>query len=330
MSFLNMELKSKKTLLVTGGLGYLGGRICESFIKIGFNVVIGTRKIDVKLPEELSRCTVVHTNFYNYKSLEKACKNIDVIIHLAAMNANDCMKDPEKALLVNSLGTLNLLGAAKINKVRSFIYFSTVHVYGSPLLGNLNEKSLPKPTHDYSITHHVAEEYVIRESGQGSMQGIVLRISNAVGAPLMKETDCWRLVVNNLCKQVVINKQIKLLSEDSIVRDYLSISDICNAVMKITSSDDILEDVKGEIINITNGNSMTLREVSNLIARRSKVVFGYYPEIKHGREDDRCSSQKLLISNKKAQDIGLALNSDLSIEIDELLIKSKKWFGVVS
>ena len=100
--------------------------------------------------------------------------------------------------------------------------------------------------------------------------------------------------------------------------------------MKITSSDDILEDVKGEIINITNGNSMTLREVSNLIARRSKVVFGYYPEIKHGREDDRCSSQKLLISNKKAQDIGLALNSDLSIEIDELLIKSKKWFGVVS
>jgi UDP-glucose 4-epimerase len=324
-----MKIESRKKILITGGLGYLGGRICESLIKIGFDIVIGTRRSDVKLPRELSACTVVSTHFHNYKSLEKACKDIDIIVHLAAMNANDCMKDPEKALLVNGLGTLNLLRAAKENKVKSFIYFSTVHVYGSPLLGILNESSSPKPVHDYSITHHVAEDYVVRESRQGSIQGIVLRISNAVGAPLMKESDCWGLVVNDLCKQVVVDKQIKLLSDDSIVRDYLSVSDICHTIMKITSSDDILEAMKGEIINITNGNSMSLREISDLIARRSEVVLGYYPDIKHYGENKKCSSQKLVISNKKAQSIGLTLDSDLSIEIDRLLIKSKKWFGVI-
>ena len=324
-----MKCSQKKTILVTGGLGYLGGRICESFVKIGFNVVIGTRKDNVTLPRELSLCTIVKTDFNDYRSLQKASSNIDIIIHLAAMNANDCAKNPEKALLVNGLGTFDLLRAAKENKVKSFIYFSTVHIYGSPLLGELNESSLPKPTHDYSITHHIAENYVIRESEKGSIQGVVLRVSNAVGPPLMKNNDCWSLVVNNLCKQVVTGKQIKLLSDDCILRDYLPVSDICNAVIKITSSNDILKKIRGEVVNLSSGISVSLRDISRLIAKRSKVVFGFYPSITYHEKYKGCASKNLLISNKKAQAIGVSINSDLSTEIDKLLIKSKKWFGTV-
>ena len=99
-------------LLVTGGSGYLGGRIVEYLTQKGYSVRVGGRDI-----------------FTDRKSLESSCYGIKTIIHLAAMNAQDCAKDPETALIVNGLNSLRLLSAAEYMGVTKFLYFSTAHIY---------------------------------------------------------------------------------------------------------------------------------------------------------------------------------------------------------
>ena len=140
-------------ILVTGGGGYLGGRIVDYLKGNGFDVKIANRCI-----------------FESHISLMEACNGVEVVIHLAAMNSQDSFNSPEKALMVNGLNTLNLLDAAEKSKVLKFIYFSTIHVYGPKLNGYIDETALPYPVGSYSITHRLAEDYVLDANFKTSLR----------------------------------------------------------------------------------------------------------------------------------------------------------------
>ena len=109
--------KNRGVVLITGGLGYLGGRIVKHLLSLGFRVRIASSRSSPSVPGELSECEVFSYNLAEESTLSKVCKNVSSIIHLAALNAQQCNHDPEAALLVNSLGTLKLLNAAKKNGV---------------------------------------------------------------------------------------------------------------------------------------------------------------------------------------------------------------------
>ena len=101
-----------KTILITGGLGYLGSRIAESLItKNHYKIIIGSRDNRINLPKKLVGCKLVFFDLLEKKSIQKSLKGVDIVLHLAAMNANECAANPEDALLVNGLGTLNLIQA---------------------------------------------------------------------------------------------------------------------------------------------------------------------------------------------------------------------------
>jgi UDP-glucose 4-epimerase len=80
----------------------------------------------------------------NDREVRAACEGMDTIIHLAALNEHESLADPMGALLVNGAGTLKLLEAAIAEGVRRVIYFSTAHVYGSPLIGRITEATVPR------------------------------------------------------------------------------------------------------------------------------------------------------------------------------------------
>ena len=116
---------------------------------------------------------------------------MDAIVHLAAMNEMDCARDPAAALEVNTALTLRLLNAAVAAGVRRFVYLSTAHVYGAPLRGHIDERALPRPVHPYAITHRAAEDFVLAAFDAGRIEGVVLRLSNGVGAPAHAAVDRW-------------------------------------------------------------------------------------------------------------------------------------------
>ena len=92
-------------VLITGGSGYLGGRISIHLEQLGYQVRVGK---SIK-----SNSNGFPVDLTDDHSINRACDGISFIIHLAALNAQSCSDSPEKALIVNSLGTLKLLKAAK-------------------------------------------------------------------------------------------------------------------------------------------------------------------------------------------------------------------------
>jgi UDP-glucose 4-epimerase len=295
-------------VLITGGTGYLGGRIVDYLNQSGVQVRVANREI-----------------FVNQHSLEQACNNVTAIVHLAAMNAQDCEKDPESALLVNGLGTLRLLKAAEKEGVPKILYFSTAHVYGSPLQGKINEENLPRPTHSYSITHRVAEDYLLEADRREKLSGVVFRLTNAVGSPISWNANCWMLVVNDLCRQVVTHQRMELHSDASLERDFIPISGVCSAVSFALEQNSL----DGEIVNISSGRARSLFELTELIADRSVKILGFRPITNFNKSSMSSEGERLEVSNSKLKKTGFTMDTYLSNEIDQLLHNCQKWFGEV-
>ena len=310
-------------VLISGGLGYLGGRIAKYLLDSGFQVRIGSSRSHPDVPSDLLSCEIVICDLSDKRSLENACKNVSSIIHLASLNAQECDHDPEAALLINGLGTLNLLNAAKKMGVTKFVYFSTAHVYGSPLQGIIDENSTPRPIHDYAITHRLAEDYVLQANSNKDITGSILRLTNSVGSPLNSKENCWMLVVNDLCKQTALNHSMELHSDELVQRDFIPISTVCSTVVDVLTSD-VLD---GEIANISSSVVLTLRELTNLIADRSEVVLGFRPNINFKRLPKGKPLESLFISNSKLKSSGCIIDTDLSYEIDQLLLNCNQWFA---
>ena len=315
-------------ILITGGLGYLGGRIATSLISQGLTVRLGSSRIDPQIPNELSNCHIVHTDFMSQKSLDLACQKVDTIIHLAGMNALECYKNPEKALLLKGVGTQKLLLAAQLNSIKKIIYFSTVHVYSSPLIGALNEYSLPRPSHPYSITHRLAEDLVLEANDKTDIDGIVFRLSNAVGSPISADADCWRLVVNDLCRQVVCSGEMNLNSNKDVQRDYVRISYISHVLSQLITDDSLSNVLAGRISNMSSGESISLGYLVSLIQGCSQATFGILPRYKFSAvaRDDQDVVTLNISSNLKGV-IDLKSSSDLPTEINNLLLNCQDWFG---
>ena len=219
-------------VLITGGLGYVGGRIAEYLsLNSDFHLALGTRRYRAERPGWLRKGELVRMDLGSEKSLEEACSGVRYLIHLAGLNEIDSLNDPEKALLINGGGTLRLLRTAQNAGVERFLYFSTAHVYGAPLEGTITEETVPKPVHPYAITHRVAEDFVLATHKNDALTGIVFRLSNSFGSPNSPYADRWTLIVNDLCRQAVEKRKLMLRSSGLQQRDFIALEDVGKAVV---------------------------------------------------------------------------------------------------
>ena len=134
-----------KSIVITGGLGYVGGRLSKYFADKGFQVyaISRSKKVDYQ-----NITVYTEEKVFEEKVLDSV--TVDAVIHLAATNEITCSKDPKWSNEVNINGTLRWLEWSAKNQIGQFIYFSTVHVYARPLIGKFSEESSCKPNHPYS------------------------------------------------------------------------------------------------------------------------------------------------------------------------------------
>ena len=228
-------------ILITGGFGYIGGRLAKAIIaNTEHRVILGSRE-SKSIPNGLDGATGVLIRWDSPESLNRITSGVDVVIHASGMNSQDCEDDPNMALEVNGIATSNLLMAAIKQKVGRFIYLSTIHVYGTPLAGRITEDSPTVGIHPYATSHQAGEDAVLMENKKGSIKGIVVRLSNAFGAPIHNDVNCWTLLVNDLCKQAVNHQELVLSSSGRQKRDFVSLTNVCSAIIHLTECN--LDDV---------------------------------------------------------------------------------------
>lgn len=262
-------------VLVTGGFGYLGGRLAQALVARGHDVALGSR-LRRSSPAWLPNATVVITDWSAPESLAAACEGTDAVAHLAAMNAQQCVADPAAALQINGVGTAALVRAASGTSKR-FLYLSTGHVYASPLQGTINEATCPTALHPYATSHLAGENAVRWATARGEVEGVVARLSNAFGAPVTPDADCWMLLLNDLARQAVQTGRMVIVSNGMQRRDFVAMTEACRSLIHLLELPQTrLED---GVFNIGGGWTPTVLAAAERLAEHLEVRLGMRPVI---------------------------------------------------
>ncbi len=258
-------------VLVTGGFGYLGGRVCLALAEAGEDVIVGARRPSADRLHDGDALSIFDVTSVTETELALEAARPDAIVHLAAVNEIESLRDPRLAYKVNCEGTYNLLTAAVRAKVDRLLYVSTFHVYGKAE-GDISEATPTSPSHPYATTHRAAEDiarYFARYHGIATAS---LRLSNAYGAPVHPRIDRWTLVFNDLCRQAVVSGEIVLATAGGQHRDFISLHDVGRAIVHALRSDAVMHD--GEVFNLGGRTSLSIREVAAIVARVAENELG--------------------------------------------------------
>lgn len=311
-------------ILITGGFGFVGGRVARHLQRVGHQVVLGSRS-EPGPPDWLPQADVVRTDWNDGPSLGKICAGIDVVIHAAGMNAQDCLVDPVAALDLNGTATARIVGESCRAGVSRFFYISTAHVYGSPLEGSIDEGTCPGNLHPYATSHLAGEHAVLGRIQRGEIEGLVLRMSNIFGAPVHSNTNCWMLVANDLCRQAVVSGEMVLRTNGLQSRDFISMADVCMIIENLVSRN--TEFGLPAVVNVGSGKSSTVLEMARSIQRRCRFVLGFEPKL-HTQEGKAGEQHEILQYRvKRLAKLGVELAPDQDAEIDSLLVFCRAAFN---
>ena len=314
-------------VLITGGFGYLGGRLAQFFAsQSDYKVFLGSRQ-HRESPTWLPKVNVVQMVWDSKEELTHACKEMDVIVHLAGMNSQNSILDPVSAFKVNSELTEKLLTSSIKNGVKRFIYLSTAHVYGSPLEGTITEETYPTNTHPYASSHRAGEDVIRAAHQRDEIKGIVIRLSNAYGAPMHKEVNCWMLLVNDLCLQAIKGRQLLLHSSGLQLRDFITLNDTVRAIEYFIRCP--VSKLGDGLFNLGGNKSSRVIDFAKDIAERCYITNGYRPTIQHSKETNPFDiSRPLDYRIDKLLRTGFKLKGNGNDEIDATLRFCQNHFKV--
>lgn len=305
-------------VLVTGGFGYIGGRLAQVLHRRGHKVMLASRRA-MQRPAWLPDAEVVQIDWADPEQMTGICAGVDAVAHLAGMNAEDCETDPAVALAFNGGATARLVAAAITAGARRFLYLSTAHVYSSPLVGTISETTVPRSQHPYATSHLVGEVAVRSASSPGKIEAVVARLSNAFGPPAHVGANCWMLLLNDLVQQALDTRRIVLRSSGLQRRDFIPVGEACRALAHLL---DLPKDKLGDgLFNIGSGWSPTVLEMAERVAHRVDLVLGYRPTIERLEEVSAAASVGLSYQPTKLMETGFSPAGEKVIdeEIDSLI-----------
>ena len=276
-----MDKAGYSEILVTGGFGYLGGRIATHFRDRGYPVALLGLLPRPEVIQWAEGFDVRIADVTKPESLRGVVRPGSAVIHLASVNQQICEKDPLQSLLVNGMGTFNMLEEARASKPARFMYFSTFHVYGKVNTEEITEETIPNPILHYGISHLLGEMFVSQARGRG-LETVSLRPTNGYGAPAHLWADCWMLALNDFCRAAVNEGRIVLATTGEQRRDFVSIRDIIQALDLMLEVSPPLDPV----YNVGGDNVLSIRELAQRVVEVAEKEYGRRIQLEIPRKGD--------------------------------------------
>lgn len=299
-------------VLITGASGFLGGRLASFLNSAGHDIILGSRTLKSP-PPWLPNVKSVQLIWDNFCDLKSICKNVDMVVHAAGVNAIDAVKDPAAALLFNGACTARLVNAACSADVQNFVFLSTAHVYAQPLVGTINENTVPTNLHPYATSNLSGEQVVLSASQQGCINGVVLRISNVFGFPMSRSVNCWMLLVNNLCRQAIEGCKLEMTGNVLAQRDFIPMKEFCKIFKELLLIEN--KDISG-VFNVGAGRTQTLFEMASKIQKRCGQILDFEPVLYFDELLKKQTLSPFIYQSEKLEKLGI--KADLESEIEEI------------
>lgn len=263
MSYDNVEFNKDSVFLVTGGAGFIGSNLCEALLNKGHMVRcldnLSTGKIEnVEMFVDNANYIFIEGDIRNIDICMKACEGVDYVLNQAAWGS--VPRSIEMPLVyeeINIRGTLNMMEAARQNKVKKFVYASSSSVYG-------DEPNLPKEEgregnllSPYALTKKVDEEYGKLYSKYYGLDTYGLRYFNVFG----KRQDpygSYAAVIPKFIKQLLNGERPIIYGDGKQSRDFTYIENVIEANLKACKAS---HKVAGESFNIAYGGREYLIDI---------------------------------------------------------------------
>lgn len=289
----------KKKVLITGGGGYIGSRMCLHLAEQGYRVtaLCLNSPSDNSWSSRLEKVVIGDvTDEIFIKQL--ALDEYQIVIHLVSLDHHQSNSGlPSVVSEVNIIPVWSLLDIFAKHNLEKFIYFSTMQVYGS-VNGIIDENYKTNTQSPYGLTHHIGEVFCDYYNRNTKIECVSVRLSNSYGAPIFEENNCWWLVINDLCKMAFADKQIVLQSDGSPLRDFIHGWDVCSAVQAIIETTE-----KNNVYNVSSGITLSIMDIALKISSIYSERYGNTLKV----------SSKHLNSIKKMEPF--KINNDLILSV---------------
>ena len=296
-----------KTVLVTGGAGFIGSNLCETLLSNNINTVCldnfstGKRE-NIKPFLSNNNFKLIEGDIRNLEDCHKACEGVDYILHEAALGSVPrSINDPITTNDVNVSGFLNMLVAARDAKVTRFVYAASSSTYGDHEALPKVEAIIGKPLSPYAITKYVNELYADIFQKAYGLDTIGLRYFNVFGRR-QDPNGAYAAVIPLFVKQF-INHESPMIK------------------LAITTTN---EAALNTVYNVAYGDRTTLLELTTLLKEHLSVFDDAIKniEIKH-RENRVGDIPHSLASVDKAKKL---LNYNPKYNINDGIKEAVNWY----
>lgn len=335
-------MSTNKTILVTGGCGYIGSHTVIYLLQSGYQVVsIDNLSRSKQIVADRIR-EITGKDFVNYRvdcrdlpklrTIIHSHENIEGIIHFAAFKSvNESVRKPLVYFDNNLNSTINMLRIADEYNIRNFVFSSSCSVYGNA--GELPVKEttpLAEPESPYGLTKLISEQMIRAHAKNSETRFIALRYFNPVGAhesgkigeiPLGEPEN----LAPNITATAIGKKPVFTVHgndyptrDGSCVRDYVHVSDIAEAHGAALNY--LLEDRNSEnfeVFNLGSGKGVTVLEIIHAFEKAAGKPLNYV--IGPRREGDVVA---IYADNSKARAL---LNWEASRDVDEMMRSAWQW-----
>ncbi len=270
---------SKKTIVITGGAGFIGSNLTDRFLADGFRVIA----VDNFITGNKKNIEHLKTN-PAYELIEKdvskhfeVAGSVDFILHFASpASPIDYAMFPIPTLKVGALGTHNSLGLARAKKA-AFLLASTSEVYGDPLVhpqtedywGNVNPVG---PRGVYDEAKRYAEAMSMAYHHFHNMNVKIVRIFNTYG-PRMRPRD--GRAIPEFISSALRGEDIPIFGTGSQTRSFCYVDDLVNGIVKMLFSN------LNEPVNLGNPNEMSILDLAKTILAKipskSRIIYKSLP-----------------------------------------------------
>jgi dTDP-glucose 4,6-dehydratase len=266
------------TILVTGGLGFIGSNFVRYNADKAKIIVVdalkyGSNETNLK---DLD-CKFVKGNIRDYDLMAELVKGVDAIVNFAAETHVDrSISNPYAFVESNVIGTYTILEAMrKLNPEAKLVHIGTDEVYGDIEEGSFKEDDMLRPSSPYSASKASADMFVLAYARTYGLNAVITRCTNNYGPYQFPEKLIPKAIL-----RAKMDMKIPIYGTGKNVRDWIFVDDHCEAI------DTVLENgEKGEIYNISSGEERTnLQMVSKILGIMDKPDLIEFVEDRPGHD----------------------------------------------
>jgi len=266
----NFNNLKNKTILVTGGAGFIGSNLCERLLEIGSRVKCldnfsTGHQINISSFLDHDNFKFIEGDIRNIEVCQYACQNVDYVLHQAALGSVPrSINDPILTNEVNINGFLNMLVASKDNRIKRFIYAASSSTYGDSEELPKVESHIGKPLSPYAITKYVNELYADIFKTTYDLDSIGLRYFNVFGRR-QDPNGAYAAVIPKFINLLKNHKSPIINGDGSFSRDFTYIDNvILMNLLAITTKN---KSALNNVYNTAVGERTSLSELVSILKK---------------------------------------------------------------